>query len=208
MNIIFFKADFLKYRYGQGLSFENGKEILRQVTRGLSYLHEKKIVHRDIKPSNILVFVSKRKVKPVIKLADFGISKMLKEDKLDVAYTSLTNPNGARGLMPPEVYEFERVDFSVDVWALGCIFAYTLSAGKHPFGDDPDQRTHLIKNKEPIILKQENLKEPYSKDPFAFDLIKSMLETDPSKRPTVTDVQNSFLLNHPVMDYLNGFVSN
>jgi len=178
----------------RGPEFRNEKEILRQVTRGLSHLHKKKIVHRDIKPNNILIFISKRrKIKPVIKLADFGISKTLKGNS--VTNTSPTNPNGTRGWMPPEVYESNRFDFSVDVWALGCIFAYILSEGnKHPFGDDPDKRQVSIKDRESIKLKQENLKEPYSKDPFAFELITFMLEADPSKRPTVTYVLKSFFM--------------
>jgi len=159
-------------------------------------LHEKKIVHRDIKPTNILIFLPDEiEAKPVIKLADFGISKMFKEDQGNVTNTSTTNPKGTRGWMAPEVYESDRVDSSVDVWALGCIFAYILSEGKHPFGDTPDERQNSIKNKKSTRLTQKDLKEPYSKDTFAFELIKFMLEANPSKRPTVRDVENSFSIS-------------
>lgn len=57
------------------------KDILRQITNGLAYLHEKKIVHRDIKPNNILFSESTENKKAVMKLADFGISKIMKMDE-------------------------------------------------------------------------------------------------------------------------------
>lgn len=43
--------------------------IIRQVLRGLAYLHDRRIIHRDIKPSNILLTKQ-----GVIKLCDFGVS--------------------------------------------------------------------------------------------------------------------------------------
>ena len=92
--------------YKGGAKFKDEREILRQVTGGLAHLHEKKIVHRDLKPTNILISIpSENPSKPVMKLADFGISKMLKPGKDDFTNTSVTNPNGTRGWMPPEVFE-------------------------------------------------------------------------------------------------------
>jgi len=119
----------------QGPRFRDEREILRQVTRGLAHLHKLKIVHRDIKPANLLIFVPTDEFnnKPLMKLADFDISKMLKANiNMDFTNTSLTNPSGSRGWMAPEVYQSHRFDFKVDVWALGLIFGFTLSGGKHP----------------------------------------------------------------------------
>jgi len=65
-----------------GPRFENERKILWQMTQGLAHLHSKGIVHRDIKPTNILIYVPPSSengaainVEPLIKLADFGISK-------------------------------------------------------------------------------------------------------------------------------------
>jgi len=214
----------------------NKIEILYQITQGLQYLHALKIVHRDIKPRNILIFVptaegheEERYIKPQIKLADFGLCKILNQrtNKEDCTHTSnelikgsvecsqfqmmkltgynqkgftntsLTNPRGTKGWMAPELFEEERVDyFKVDIWALGCIFAYTMSRGKHPFGDD-DKRIGRIRRKEPMVLVQEDFNKnrylPPSTRFEAFELVKSMLDVDPTIRPTVDKVlQNPF----------------
>lgn len=180
----------------KGPRFINDIEILHQVTQGLAHLHSKNVVHRDIKPTNILIFVTQSQKRPKVKLADFGISRILKTGREDFTNTSVTNPKGTRGWMGPEVYECDRFDFSVDIWALGLIFAYTLSKGnKHPFGDESNERIFRIKRKEPMLMVQEDLKVPYSRDGVAFRLIQSMLEMDPSKRPTATDI-----LRHSALD--------
>ena len=44
------------------------REILRQVTQGLSHLHSLGIVHRDIKPTNILIYLPEGTAKPLMKL--------------------------------------------------------------------------------------------------------------------------------------------
>ena len=184
-------GDYIKGIY-RGPKFQNEKEILFQVTQGLAHLHSLNIVHRDIKPQNILIFVPDgHGVEPLVKLADFGISKGLNTDREDFTNTSVMNPSGTRGWMAPEVYQMERCDCKVDIFPLGCIFAYTLSGGKHPFGDDQDKRLLRIKRKEPMLMVKEHLKESYSRDGVAFELIKSMLEMDPYKRPSTENVLNS-----------------
>ncbi len=123
-----------------------------------------------------------------MKLADFGMSRILEAGKEDFTNSCASNPKGTRGWMAPEVYEFDRFDFRVDVWALGLIFGYTLSGGKHPFGNDCNERIVRIRRKEPMLMAKEDLKKGYSRDGVAFQLIESMLEVNPSKRPTVSDL--------------------
>jgi len=56
----------------------------------------------------------------------------------------MVNPKGTRGWMAPEQYGSARLGGEVDIFALGCIFGYTLSTeGKHPFGDDLDERVYI-----------------------------------------------------------------
>lgn len=158
-------------------------------------MHRLNIVHRDLKPANILVYVptfnnGKEQKSPLVKLADFGISKALNADREDFTNTSVTNPRGTRGWMAPEVYESKRFNFKVDIWSLGLIHGYVLSGGKHPFGGDREEWAFLIKNKKPMKMVRSDLKEPYSSENNeAFDLIESMLAMDPDERPTVEAIK-------------------
>jgi len=174
------------------------KEIIRQVAKGLDHLHKLGIVHRDIKPTNILIFEPDSEAsynKPQMKLADFDISKIVKPERGDFTNTSVTNPSGTWGWIAPEVYKEDRFDFKVDVWALGCIFGYTLSGGKHPFGDDDImKRIDRIKQKRAMLLTKKDLLIENKEIIKAFELIKSMLMVDPKIRPTVKDIlKDSFL---------------
>ena len=86
-------------------------EILYQITKGLEHLHNLGMVHRDIKPTNILVSHK------MMKLANFGLSKVLQTDKEDFTNTNVGHPNGTRGWLAPweEVYECNRFDFKVNI---------------------------------------------------------------------------------------------
>lgn len=165
------------------------RDVLYQVTRGLAHLHKLKIVHRDIKPTNIL-FKSNEGSPPQMKLADFGLSRILKAGKIDYTNTDADNPSGTRGWMAPELDESGRYDTKVDIFPLGCVFAYTLTGGKHPFGDEVLSRSLRIRNKEGMLLTPDHFTNKNSDLDFsaAFYLIRSMVEMNPAKRPTAEQV--------------------
>ncbi len=172
-------------RYG-GPSIGDDREVLLQVTQGVYYLHQRGIVHRDIKPINI--FISQHygtDVKPTMKIADFGLSRNIQNNKK--FNKSSSNPAGTKGWMAPECFAVDyRDDEKLDVFSLGCIYGYTLSGGMHPFeGDHVFQRQANINQGNPMSLTKEQLKPMYSQDPFVFKLICCMLEINPNDRPTV-----------------------
>ena len=118
-----------------GLPFPDIIEIMSQVLSGLVAAHEKGIIHRDIKPENI--FLARRVgAAPIIKLLDFGVSKMLpefqtSEDALDLTRTGMVM--GTPYYMSPEQARGERnLDGRVDVYACGVVL-YEAIAGKRPF---------------------------------------------------------------------------
>ena len=184
------------------------RDILYQVTSGLTHLHSIGIVHQNIKPSNILFLNPQDESKKIqIKIASFSSSKILDNNKDDFTNTGMTNPDpsGTRGWTAPEMYTTHRFTYKVDMFVLGCLFAFTLSNGKHPFGDDPDLRVVRIKNREPIVMTFKELNAAYSNDLVAFQLIQSMLEIDPERRPTAENVLNhiffmSLRVTPPVID--------
>ena len=118
-----------------GLPFDDVVEVVSQVLSGLVAAHEKGIVHRDIKPENI--FLARRLgCPPIIKLLDFGVSKMMPEfqtgdDALDLTRTGMVM--GTPYYMSPEQARGERnLDGRVDVYACGVVM-YEAIAGKRPF---------------------------------------------------------------------------
>ncbi|MFN5371486.1 MAG: FISUMP domain-containing protein, partial [Bacteroidia bacterium] len=102
--------------------------ILKDVLRGLLYLHSKGIIHRDISPSNILVDDSG--AQPVAKIIDFGISK-----EINGEHSVSSHLIGKPQYMAPEQYrpkvygENEKIDTRVDLWSFGMV-AYELLSGK------------------------------------------------------------------------------
>ena len=118
-----------------GMPFEDVIEVLVQVLSGLVAAHDKGIVHRDIKPENI--FLAQRiGSRPIIKLLDFGVSKMMPEfasgdDGLDLTRTGMVM--GTPYYMSPEQARGERnLDGRVDVYACGVVM-YEALAGRRPF---------------------------------------------------------------------------
>lgn len=177
----------------KGPKFENSREILCQITKGLAYLHDLNFVHRDIKPTNALIYITKNaeeSAKPLIKLADFSLYRIFGVDRR-VNNPNFTGPLGSEGWMAPELYQSNQFNFKVDIFSLGCIFAYAMTGGKHPFGDHPIKRSFMIMEKMSIILVPEDLEKPYSNNSsIAFELIHSLLDMEPEKRPTALQVLN------------------
>ena len=103
-----------------------------QACDALAEAHDKGIIHRDIKPANL--FLTRRPDGgPLIKVLDFGISKVLGDGEHDVALTHTTTILGSALYMSPEqMQSAKRVDRRTDVYALGvCLFE--LIGGTQPY---------------------------------------------------------------------------
>jgi len=143
-----------------------------QVLQALQYIHQMKILHRDLKTSNLFLM----KKRSVVKLGDFGISRVL-EGSIEAAITVVGTPY----YMSPEVCENKPYTFKSDVWSLGCVL-YELCMLKHAFSAD-----NLLGLVYKIVSdKYEPIPKRYP--PELNKLIQTMLEKNAEKRPSVKEL--------------------
>jgi len=110
-------------------------DIATQSARGLGKAHAAGVVHRDLKPAN--VFLSTRDDGTIlVKLVDFGISKLLFEDRKSGggAQTRSGTAVGTPQYMSPEQAQGLAIDHRTDVWALGAVL-FEMLAGKPAYED-------------------------------------------------------------------------
>ncbi|MBI2932905.1 MAG: serine/threonine protein kinase, partial [Planctomycetes bacterium] len=122
--------------------------IVPQICEGLECAHSMGVIHRDIKPENILVDREGR-----VKIADFGLAKMLRQDDAVATRTHITM--GTPAYMAPEQYEsLKGVDHRADIYALGVVF-YEMLTGELPVGrfDPPSVRVQVDVRLDEIVLK-------------------------------------------------------
>ncbi len=126
--------------------------IVPQICEALQYAHDLGIVHRDIKPENILIDKKGR-----VKIADFGLAKLLQQAKAPTDYT-LTRPDlvmGTPSYMAPEQMERPNdVDHRADLYSLGVVF-YEMLTGQLPKGRFPlpSQRLQIDVRFDEVVLK-------------------------------------------------------
>ncbi|CAL6323276.1 unnamed protein product [Bathycoccus prasinos] len=173
----------------------------RQILIGLDYLHSQRVVHRDIKGANILVEKSGR-----IKLADFGMAKML--EFVDVERNSYAKKavKGSAYWMAPEVIRKSEVTLGCDVWSVGCTVIEMASA-KPPWCECSTQVQAMFKIASSTALPtlpEKNL----SADAKAFILkcLKRNVEERPDVEtllmdPFVDDSLNEKMCRAPALKY-------
>jgi serine/threonine protein kinase len=129
--------------------------ITYQICRALHAAHEHGIVHRDLKPEN--VFLSEKAGRTIVKVLDFGISKIKSADAEQVRMTRTGQLVGTPLYMSPEQARGEtEIDRRVDVYAMGVIL-YEMLTGVPPFeGRNYFELLWKHGNEPPPTLKSRN----------------------------------------------------
>lgn len=103
---------------------EQALAVVPPICEALQYAHQRGIVHRDIKPENLLLGRD-----GCVKIADFGIAKMLGAET-QVGFAE-SQPAGTPQYMAPEQKEAARTDHRADIYSLGAVL-YELLTGEPP----------------------------------------------------------------------------
>ena len=124
--------------------------IVPQICDALQYAHEQGVVHRDIKPENILLDRHGR-----VKIADFGLAKLLTRGAADRTLTRDGLVMGTPHYMAPEQIERPAdVDHRADVYSLGVVL-YEMLTGELPLGrfDPPSAKVQVDVRLDRVVLR-------------------------------------------------------
>ncbi|CAM8990408.1 unnamed protein product [Rhodiola kirilowii] len=168
-------------------------KIALGAARGIAYLHHDcipHIIHRDIKSSNILL---DQNMEP--RVSDFGLATLMEADKTHVS----TVVAGTFGYLAPEYFETGRATFKGDVYSFGVVLLELLTGRKPSDEAFIEEGTKLVTWVKATVehKREEDVVDsclqgaPIDEINKMFAIASMCLESDPSDRPTMTEVVKS-----------------
>ncbi|KAA6372623.1 MAG: putative CAMK family protein kinase [Streblomastix strix] len=156
------------------------RAIMRQLLEGLRLMHEKGLIHRDIKGQNVLFHSPPGSGRIVLKIADFGLVKVQKQDTTSQMTVAGTVPYMAPELLLGDQQGNVIGDQKVDVWSSG-ILLYQLVTHEFPF------KTQTLQAINTFMFNKTLERPKYIYDNLLWDLITKMLAFDRKNRFTVVE---------------------
>jgi serine/threonine-protein kinase len=150
-------------------------DLLIDISKGLEYIHNNKLIHRDIKPDNIMIDGDGN-----LKIADLGIA-------LDANETEVNEPTedgqrrivGTPHYISPEQVRGKGVDTRSDIYSLGAT-AFHMLTGETPFEGNSSKeiiKKHITEEPKPISDLNPDV------PPIVCDLVQKMMSKKPEDRP-------------------------
>ncbi|MBA0797596.1 hypothetical protein Gohar_008277 [Gossypium harknessii] len=147
-------------------------QLALDLSRGLSYLHARKIVHRDVKTENLLLDAHRN-----VKIADFGVARVEAWNPSD-----MTGETGTLGYMAPEVLNGKPYNRKCDVYSFG-ICLWEIYCCDMPFPD-----LSFVQVSSAVV--QENLRPaiPRCCPSSLANIMRKCWDANPKNRPEMEDV--------------------
>nr|AMM42818.1 LRR-RLK [Vernicia fordii] len=147
-------------------------QLALDLSRGLSYLHSKKIVHRDVKTENMLLDTHR-----TLKIADFGVARVEAQNPRD-----MTGETGTLGYMAPEVLDGKPYNRRCDVYSFGiCLWEIYCCDMPYPDLSFADVSSAVVRqNLRPEI--------PRCCPSSLAGIMRKCWDANPEKRPEMSEV--------------------
>ncbi len=171
-------------------------KMIRQILKGVKYIHSNKIIHRDLKPANILIDIH-----GVCKIADFGISTFHALRQENIAQYYHTQGKGTFLYSAPEQLEKRKYDSKVDIYSLGLIIMQFFVN----FTTEEDLKNAIILLREKHILPQTFGDIKCNQLFVEKKMILSMTKLNPEQRPTIKELiqKNDFIMKRKNANKMN-----
>ena len=145
-----------------GIGVEQATYFLRELCKGLTYLHDAGVVHRDLKPHNVFFEDG------VVKIGDYSLSKAIATSHRSGHTTTV----GSVHYMAPEISE-GRYDKTVDIYALG-VMLFEMLTGAPPYDGQSMGE---------VLMKHLSSQPDVSRLPEPFDrVVAKAMHRDPDQR--------------------------
>ena len=163
------------------VALDDGLAVAQALAAALATAHEADVVHRDVKPANVLL---PRSGRPVAKLGDFGISRILGATR--VTATGLMT--GTPQFVAPEVAAGEAARPASDVYSLALTLFLVFSGNRFPFpvADDASAAQWLRTHREAPAWPLRRLCPDLP--PALEKLVADGLAKDPADRPSAAEM--------------------
>lgn len=183
------------------LSPREALQIIPQICDALQYAHDEGVVHRDIKPENVLVDRKGR-----VKIADFGLAKMLDPGVESLRLTVEGQVMGTPHYMAPEQVERPlAVDHRADIYSLGVVF-YEMLTGELPLGkfSPPSRKVQVDVRLDEIVLRalENDPERRYQQASEVKQRVQTVLETPAPAAATSAEAGESKQPGKPGVRYL------